>query len=481
MKRTVGLMLVGALAFAGCGSDDKDAADDGTATPTGPAVITGLDATFGKAGVVTTALSAADGDRLLSVTVGKDGKVYGVGFVATAGDQAMAVARLEADGSLDTTFSGDGFATVNVAPGGKAGETSRGVAVQSNGKVVIAGAFEHDPTAEGDAARDTDFAITRFDAAGALDATFGDGGTTKVDVGTGKFLPPAAGSTATTTSLVGDSAYGLTVLPDDRLLVVGASPAKGEGRTDADFAVLMFTANGQLDTTFATGGILTVDVEGGHESPRQAVIQPDGKIVFSGYTRNTATPPVVRPALVRISADGTLDTTFGKGGIGGDVILAPLGEAYDVAMQGDKFVTVGYGRSADVEKVDMLAARFTSTGALDTTFGTNGLVRIDIAGDDDRGRDVVVLPDGRILIAGSAKPDATNINAALYLLDEDGARHASFGTNGVLQVDLGGPSDAFFGVALTPDGENAMVVGYKGADPTTGDDAVVARVALSAA
>ena len=243
----------------------------------------------------------------------------------------------------------------------------------------------------------------------------------------------------------------------------------------------MFTANGQLDPGFGTAGILTVDVEGGHESPRQAVVQPDGKIVFSGYTRNTATPPVVRPALVRISAAGVLDTTFGKGGIGGDVILAPVGEAYDVAMQGDKFITVGYGRSADVEKVDMLAARFTSTGALDTTFGTNGLVRIDIAGDDDRGRDVVVLPDGRILIAGSAKPDATNINAALYLLDEDGARNASFGTNGVLQVDLGGPSDAFFGVALTPDGENAMVVGYKGTDPTTGDDAVVARVALSAA
>jgi uncharacterized delta-60 repeat protein len=190
---------------------------------------------------------------------------------------------------------------------------------------------------------------------------------------------------------------------------------------------------------------------------------------------------VVRPALVRISANGALDTTFGKGGVGGAVILEPVGEAYDVVMQGDKFITVGYGRSADVEKVDMLAARFTSTGALDTTFGTNGLVRIDIAGDDDRGRDVVVLADGRILIAGSAKPDATNIDAALYLLDKDGARNASFGVNGVLQVDLGGPSDAFFGVALTPDGKNAMVVGYKGADPVTGDDAVAARVALSAA
>ena len=76
-------------------------------------------------------------------------------------------------------------------------------------------------------ARDTDIAITRFDATGELDTTFGAGGTTKVDLGPGLFLPPAAGSTATTTSLVGDSAYGLTVLPDDRLLVVGDCAGQG--------------------------------------------------------------------------------------------------------------------------------------------------------------------------------------------------------------------------------------------------------------
>ena len=388
--------------------------------------------------------------------MGKDGKIYGVGYVATAGDQAMAVARLKADGSLDTTFSGDGFATVNVAPGGKTGENSRGVAVQSSGKVVIAGAFEHDPTAAGDAGRDTDFAISRFDAAGALDATFGDGGTTKVDVSTGIFLPPAAGSTATTTSLVGDSAYGMTVLPDDRLLVVGTAPAKGEGRTDADFAVLMFTANGQLDPGFGTAGILTVDVEGGHESPRQAVVQPDGKIVFSGYTRNTATPPVVaRPSSAsRPTAPSTRPSARAASAAPSSWSRSPRPTRWSCrATSSSSSATAG---PTDEEKVDMLAARFTSDGARDKTFGTNGLVRIDIAGEDDRGRDLVVLADGRILIAGSGKPDATNINAMLVLLDEDGALDATFGTGGILQVDLGGPSDAFFGVALTPDGKNAM-------------------------
>ena len=482
MKRMAGVLLAGALALAGCGSDDDKAADgDGSAADgAGTFAIAGLDAGFGNAGVASTPMSAADQDRFLSVTVGRDGKVYGVGFVASGGDQAMAVGRMKADGTLDPTFSDDGSATVNVAAGGKAGETSRGVAVQSSGKVVVAGPFEHDPKAAGDAARDTDIAVTRFDTTGRLDTTFGTGGTTRVDIGTGLFLPPAAGATSTTTSLIGDTVYGLTVLPDDRLVAVGATPAKGEGRTDLDFAVLMFTADGQLDPTFGTGGVLTVDVDGGHESPRQALLQPDGKIVISGYTRDTATPPVVHPALVRIMPNGTLDPTFGKGGIGGETILAPVGEAYDVGMQGDGFITVGYGHSAETEKVDLLAARFTSAGALDKTFGTDGLVRIDIAGEDDRGRDLVVLPDGRILIAGSGKPDATNINGMLVLLEKDGALDTEFGSGGKLQVDLGGPSDSFFGVALTPDGKDAVVVGYKGADPVTGDDAVVARVTVAA-
>lgn len=480
MKRTVGLMLVGAMALAGCGAGKDSSSGGADGTPAQPASITGLDSSFGAAGVAPVPLAPADGDRLLSVTVGRDGRIYGVGFVSAAGDQSMAVARVTADGKLDPSFSDDGVATVNVAVGGKAVETSRGIGVQSSGKVVVAGVFEHDPAAEGDRARDTDIAISRLDATGTLDPTFGTGGTTKVDLSTGLILPPAAGSTSTTNSVVGDTMYGLTVLPDDRLVAVGATPSKGEGRTDLDWALMMFTADGDLDPSFASGGVLTIDVNGGHESPRQAVVQPDGKIVMSGYTRTTATPPVVVPSLVRVLPNGTLDSSFGTGGIAQAELLPAVAEAYEVGMQGDAYVITGYGRATPEEKVDLIAARFTANGTWDQTFGTGGLVRIDIAKEDDRGRDLVTLPDGRILIAGSGKPDATNINAMLVLLKEDGALDTAFGQGGILQVDLGGPSDSFYGVALTADGKHAMVAGYKGADPTTGDDAVLARVAVSA-
>ncbi|MGH3368374.1 MAG: hypothetical protein ACRDPR_00060, partial [Nocardioidaceae bacterium] len=355
------------------------------------AAVTGLDQDFGAKGVKAVALSAADGDRLVTVKAGKDGKIYASGYLAQAGDQAMAVARFDAGGSLDTSFSGDGVATVNVAPGGKAAEIGRGLGLQSTGKVLVGGPMERAPTAAGDAAKDTDVAISRFDANGELDPSFGSGGTARVDISTGMAISD--------TEYVNDVMWGLTVLPDDRVLAVTAGRAAAAGRTDRDLTLVMLTKDGAVDTTFGTAGRLVVDVAGGAESPRTALVQPDGKLVAAGYTRSAGENPVVSPILVRFGQDGKLDPSFGTAGVASAQLLPAVSEAYDVAQQGDDFVITGYGRATADEKVDLLVARFTGEGAWDKGFGTEGLVRIDIAKEDDRGRDLTVLRDGRILVA----------------------------------------------------------------------------------
>jgi uncharacterized delta-60 repeat protein len=151
-----------ALAVAACGSDNAPA------PVAAPQASAGGQPTYDA--VRTVAVSPAEHDRFLAAAFDGTNRLYAAGFVADGADQQMAVTRFNADGSVDAGFGAKGTATVNVAKGGKAVELARSVVVQDDGKVVVAGPVEHDPTATGDAAKDTDIALARFDQTGRLEA-----------------------------------------------------------------------------------------------------------------------------------------------------------------------------------------------------------------------------------------------------------------------------------------------------------------------
>ncbi len=466
------------LILAGCTSAPPAAKSTATtAAGTGAAAATtapaaaakaGLDTTFGKDGIAALPLSAAGHDRFMAVAVAPDGKTYAAGFVTEAGDQAMALARFDAKGALDKTFGKDGIASVNVAIGGKAAELARSLVIQSSGKIVIAGPVEHDPTAAGDAARDTDFGLARFDNTGKLDPSFGTNGVAKIDLGVGKLVG---------TAIVGDNPWGVGNLTGDKLVVNGTTLATGAGRTDADYAIIGVTADGKLDTAFGQGGKVVVDLTSSLDNARNVLVQADGKIVTSGYSNIAG---VVQPVLIRMSSAGVLDKEFGKDGVATAKVLNAVTEAYNVAQQGSDYIAAGYGSDAATDKVDLVAYRFKGNGTLDTAFGDGGKFRLDIAKDDDRAHNVLVLPDGRIMTAGSGKKTAANIDGMIVLLSKDGAPDKTFGTDGALISDLGGPADAWFGIALSADRKLVIVAGYKGTDATSGgnDDAALARITI---
>lgn len=441
-----------------------------TSAPAAGAAAIAFDTAFGTDGISLLALAASGHDRLYSVTQTPDGRTYAAGFIAEGGDQSLAVARIDASGGLDQSFGRDGVASVNVAIGGKTLEVARGLAIQSDGKIVIAGPVEHDIAATGDAARDTDVALARFDTDGTIDTSFGTSGVAVVDFGTGR-----AGSG---TSFLADNSWGLANLPGDRLVLWGSTPAAGADRTDTDFVAVGLTAAGVVDTAFGTGGTFTADLGASADNPRNVLVQPDGRIVATGYSNIDG---VVQPVMVRFSAAGVLDGEFGSGGIATAKILDGVAESYSVAMQGDRYILAGYGRG-DVpgEKVDLVMERYNSDGSWDRSFGEDGLLRVDIAEEDDRARNVIVLPDGRILAAGSGKRTATDIDAMLVLVTEDGQLDASFGDGGILITDLGGPSDAWYGLTLSADGQSVIVAGYRGTDANSGgnDEAVIGRLKL---
>jgi uncharacterized delta-60 repeat protein len=454
------------LAAAGCGPDAATPA----ARPAGSAAKPfALDPALGPNGFAALPLSPNTHDRFMAVTTAPDGKVYAAGYTTLDGDQAMAVARIDANGKLDTTFGANGFATANVAVGGKAGELARAVAVQSDGKILIAGPAERDPKASGDAARDTDVAVVRFDTAGKLDPSYGTEGIAKVDLSPGRVT--------TGTTFVGDTSWGLGVLPGNKAVVFGSMLAEAP-RTDPDLVLFALTSAGTSDTAFGRNGRIVVDLGSTSDNPRNVVVQPDGKVLATGYASVSG---VVQPVLIRTTAQGQLDSTFGRDGVATAKVLPGVAESYAVALQGQNYILAGYGRGEDAnEKVDLIVYRFLANGTHDTTFGTSGVTRVDVAKEDDRARNVTVLPDGRILAVGSGKRDPVNVNGMVTMFGKDGAVDTTVGQGGNILSDLGGPNDAWYGVAVSPDKKWLYLAGFKGVatDGAGNDDAIFARAAL---
>ena len=465
------------------------------------------------------------------------GSVYGVGFVNAGGtDNAMAVARVDPNGNLDPTFDIDGVAVRNVVTGPFApgeggapaptgsGETARGVGVQTDGKIVIAGQAETATTPAPFDSRDTDIYVSRFNTDGTSDATFaaagGTPGTLRINLSNGD---------STGTTILGDNAWDLKVLADDSIVLSaarGADIVARPGKLDRDYGVAKLTPNGTLDGSFgntdinvpadgdSTDGValaneLAPDGSGRSfsENLRGVSVQPDGKLLVAGYgglEDTDATPGIdnslgVRPIISRFNTNGTLDATFGGDGIASAEVLgpkppnapagqAPFAEAYAAAVQSDgRVVGAGYGnRNIAGSSIDQVTYRFTATGTFDPTFGTNGATVYDRGvGLEDRARHVVVLPNDRILIAGSTAPNAVSgtpqLNGLLYMLLPNGTPDASFGAAGAISVNLGGPADALFGLALLPGGQKAVAAGYRGfgGAAITGDEAAMVRIDLS--
>jgi uncharacterized delta-60 repeat protein len=395
-------------------------------------------------------------DRFFGVTYDTQGRFYAVGPVAdtteATADQRSAVVRFTAQGQIDTSFGMQGIATINLAARAT-GEVARGVVVQPSGKIVIAATVDIAGMGE---ARDRNIALARFNADGTTDTSFGMNGITTLDLSAGEVVGM---------NYVADGMWHLAMYPDGRLLVTGTQ--KRMGGTDTDFAVVRLTVDGARDTAFGTNGVFTLDVNNRDATARTTSILADGSTVTAGYMTESS---VVRPVVFKLTPAGALDMSFGTGGVFSRNVLGLVTEAYAVAVQGTSFVTAGYGRDNAMESVDWLSLRFNASGALDTTWGTNGVVRLDLNNFTDNCRTLAVLPDNRVLLVGGGRPTETNSDGMIGMLTATGARDSSFGSNGIMTFDLGAGSDFFWGVAVSPMGNQAVAVGAKGVGTAMGND-----------
>jgi uncharacterized delta-60 repeat protein len=415
-------------------------------------------------------------DRFYGAAFDAAGNVYTVGQIAssndTSADIATLIAKFTPQGALDTSFGSGGFYVRNVANGTN-GELFRNLVVQSTGKVVAAGSIEHAGATD---ARDRDLALMRVNQDGTKDTTFGSDGIVKLDLSTGILNG---------TAFLADSAWGLELYADDRLVVSGGKVR--EGGTDSNFVIVRLSADGVPDDGFATHGVFELDtaVEGvdhNNASPRNVTILPgtDG-IIGSGYQPKPGAD--TSPVVYKVTDAGVLDDGFGDHGVFHAAPLDEQTECYQAVVQpmaagGYKLVTTGYGRQLSTETTDFVSLRLTSAGQLDETYGTQGVARLDIGGFGDNSRKLLVLPDRRIVLVGGGRLTSANVDGVVAVLSVDGAPDTTFAAKGFRLFELGGPTDFFWGVALSPDQKRLAIAGIRGAGSapmpaTAADDAAL--------
>jgi uncharacterized delta-60 repeat protein len=270
-----------------------------------------LDKSFGGDGTISTNVNGWDWGR--SVTIQPDAKIIVAGY-----SDGFTLIRYNTDGSLDTTFDGDGKLVTPVGSG------AFGVTVQADGKIIAVG--------DAPDQRSNNFGLVRYNADGSLDVSFDNDGIQVTDFGSSEW------------------ARSVGVQDDGKIVVAGRS------HTGAKFALARYNADGSLDTSFDGDGQLTTDFGSGSCEGQSITLQPDGKILVAGYSSGDF-------ALARYNADGSLDTSFdGDGKLTTDFGSSDGGSS--VTLQEDGKIVV-----AGTSSGDFALARYNADGSLDTSFG----------------------------------------------------------------------------------------------------------------
>ncbi|MEO8602526.1 MAG: hypothetical protein ABI629_08125 [bacterium] len=381
------------------------------------------------------------------------GGVYFTGDLTAATQFNGYAARLTAAGALDASFNAMGVRPVDVwtcSGGGISplNESMYEIAVDGNGRVLIAGST----TVNGGTQR---FALARFTDTGSLDASFGSNGCATIDAN------PAYPN---------QYVSSLALQPDGRILLAGWTWS--EDWSQAAATVVRLTENGALDEAFASGGRFQLDgypgnkTLGGLQTERVGVaLQSDGRIVVAHTVLLPG--PSVAFGLTRLDRDGDLDAGFGDGG---SFVRQAVSGRFNfvsdlVVVAGDRIVVGGSARNAK-NKYDYALMRTSADGTFDESFGAGGVALLSLGAvdADDFLGDLAVDSEGRIVAAGVryAISETPSARLGLARFDADGNLDAA----GFCPAGTAGPG-LIANVRTLVDAQNHILVSY--VDPALGN------------
>lgn len=404
------------------------------------------DTTFNGTGSVTTQVSAsATSDTGLSLALQSDGKVLFAGSCTGIGND-FCVVRYNTDGTLDANFGTQGKVLIDFG-NGNSSDSSRHVFVQPDGRIVLTGYCNGQNT----------ICLARLTTAGLLDATFNATGLVQTDVTSELDLGQAA-----------------LAQPDGRIVVAGfCRTTPGSPFTGYDFCLVRYLADGTPDTSFGIEGKTTTPIGTEWDQPRSIKLLSGGKLLAAGQCRvpnDGGTGLKDSFCAARYLANGTLDSTFGTGGT---VTISPAPEYYfgglDVYPDGRMLVSgacrdLTAGATACAPSLgggQFVLMRLTAGGALDTSFSGDGKNYFSLGrySNYQYPSNVTLLPDGKALFTATCAIGAQgdpNPNGAVFCfarfegepfpqcqLDLDGDGRVLLGTDALvhLRIALGVPEN----------------------------------------
>ena len=316
-------------------------------------------------------------------------------------------------GQLNTTFNGGSFIDV-LAPGGSQADA---LLVQADGKVLAGGMAMQGNTFH--------FCITRYLPDGSRDASFGNGGSV--------------------VTIIGNSSYirALALQPDGKILA-GGSTAIGSGV----FTLVRYRTDGTLDPSFGNGGMVFSALGNSVDVIKAIVLEPGGTILTAGETYNQTHNDL---GFARFASNGSLMQAARL------TVSTRNDFLMRAALQPDgKLLIVGSSFTA-TNTSDMLLVRLLPNLQPDLSFGSSGRVWRGNAGTDDFGKDLALLPDGKILVCGASYIPGQSFDLALHRFLPDGTIDREFGNDGTTLVDGNGTAQDAAGMAVQADG--AILVG----------------------
>ena len=387
-----------------------------------------LDLTFGNGGKVTTDLETTTliSSRITGLTIQPDGKIIAVGIRHRFNDADLAITRYNKDGTPDLSFGVGGRVITDLRDGNVQNVNPL---LQADGKIIVAICRSISLTSK----------ITRYFNDGTLDTAFGQGGTLETGVrgvnpqplaiqSDGKILIAGTHSEYFTadfkverynsdgtpdTSFSGGSVitdfFGLRDAPraiaiqaDGKILVAGGGGFPNFG---SDFVIVRYNTDGSIDSSFNGTGKVHTDFLGDNDELLGLNITSDGKITAAGIAAQPPnfTGPI---AVARYNANGSLDSSFATAGKAIGRMIPDISPPLAVVFQPDGKIVAGGLSFTNLH--DFSVTRFNADASVDTSFATAGTAVTDFAGRFDITETLAMQPDGRILVAGSASLGVNN-------------------------------------------------------------------------